>query len=62
VEVQLNGWDVVLVERNALNHTYVEVASRPAVQLRPGERRVIGPGVRVRLADVASFVMERPAP
>jgi hypothetical protein len=58
VELQLEGWEVVLIDRNSLNHTFLELPPEPPVQLRPGERRAIPPGARVHLADVSSFTYE----
>ena len=55
LQVQLDGWQVLVVDRDSMNHTFVEVPGRAAFQLRPGEPYPIPPGTMVRLGEEASF-------
>lgn len=56
--VQLDGWQVLVVDRDSMNHTFVEVPGRAAFQLRPGEPYPIPPGTVVRLGEEASFTYD----
>ena len=54
VEVRLEGWEVLVVDRGSTNGTTVEVPGQPPVLLRPNEPFLISPGSRITLADVVS--------
>lgn len=56
--LRLDGWQVQAVDRDSLNHTYVQVPGRPAFQLRPGEPYPLPPGTIVRLGDEIGFTYE----
>lgn len=60
LEVDLDGWQVLVVDCHSVNCTFVEAPGQPVRQLRPEEPCLIGPGTRVDLAHVAAFVYEVP--
>jgi len=60
IEIRLQDWHVVVVDRESLNHTFVELPGRPSQQLRPGEECVITPGTRVNLGEITSFTYRLP--
>lgn len=53
-EVRIEGWEVLVVDRNSTNGTFVEIPGQPPVMLRPMEPCLISPGTRITLADVAT--------
>jgi hypothetical protein len=61
VAIQLDGWQVQVIDRDSMNHTYVEIPGRPPFQIRPGEPYPVPPGSTVRLGDDVGFVFEADA-
>ncbi|MGN6696409.1 MAG: FHA domain-containing protein, partial [Aquihabitans sp.] len=61
VAIQLDGWQVQVIDRDSMNHTYVEIPGRPPFQIRPGEPYPLPPGSTVRLGDDVGFVFEADA-
>ncbi len=55
LEVRLVDWQVQIVDRDSMNHTFVALPGKPPTQLRPAEPFPIPPGTIVRLGDAASF-------
>jgi hypothetical protein len=53
-EVRLEGWEVLLVDRNSTNGTRVEIPGQPPQLLRPNDPILITPGTRVVFADVVT--------
>lgn len=53
-EVRIEGWEVLVVDRNSTNGTFVEIPGQLPVMLRPMEPCLISPGTRITLADVAT--------
>ncbi len=58
LEVRLEGWQVLVVDRQSTNGTVVTAPGRDPQRLRPGEPVPITPGTTVNLADEAEFVFE----
>lgn len=58
VELRLEGWQVLVVDRQSTNGTVVFAPGRDPQRLRPGEPVPITPGTRVNLADETEFVFE----
>jgi hypothetical protein len=58
LEVRLEGWQVLVIDRQSTNGTIVTAPGRDPQRLRPGEPVPITPGTRVNLADEAEFVFE----
>lgn len=56
--LRLDGWQVQAIDRDSLNHTFVQVPGRPAFQLRPGEPFPLPLGSVVRLGDEIGFTYE----
>ncbi|MBX3313685.1 MAG: FHA domain-containing protein [Actinobacteria bacterium] len=56
--VQIEGWQVQVVDRDSTNNTFVEIPGQPEFQLRPGEPFPIPPATRVRLGDEIEFTFE----
>lgn len=54
-EVRLVDWQVQVVDRDSMNHTYIEIPGQIAMQLRPAEPFPIPPGTKINLGD-AVFV------
>ncbi len=57
-EVRLVDWQVQVVDRDSMNHTFVEVPGQSPVQLRPAEAFPIPIGTVVSLGQLVSFVYE----
>jgi hypothetical protein len=53
-EVRLAEWQVHILDRESMNHTYVQLPGQTMFQLRPGEPFPIPPGTRIVFADVTS--------
>lgn len=51
-EVQLAGWQVQVIDRESMNHTFVQIPGQVLFQLRPGEPFPIPPGTRIVFAEV----------
>ena len=58
LEVRLEGWQVLVVDRRSVNATYVTAPGKAQLQIRPGEPQPIVPGTTVSLGDIVSFVYE----
>lgn len=58
LEVRIEDWQVLAVDRKSANNTFLEVPGEPAVQLRPNQPTLVPVGARLNLADVISFVYE----
>jgi hypothetical protein len=58
LEIRLEEWQVLVVDRQSSNGTVVELPGQGPVQIRPDEPCLIVPDTRVRLGDTASFVYE----
>ncbi len=58
LEIRLEGWQVLVVDRQSTNGTIVTAPGRDPQRLRPGEPVPITPGTRVSLADEAEFTFE----
>jgi len=57
-EIRLVDWQVQIVDRDSMNHTWVTVPQQAPMQLRPGEAVPIPPGTTVNLGDGATFTYE----
>lgn len=53
-EIRLEGWEVLVVDRDSTNGTRVEVPGQPPVLLRPHEPFLVSPGATITLADVVT--------
>lgn len=53
-EIRLVDWQVQVLDRESMNHTYVQLPGQVMFQLRPGEPFPIPPGTRITFADVTS--------
>ncbi|MCB0963084.1 MAG: FHA domain-containing protein [Acidimicrobiales bacterium] len=60
--IVLDGWQVLVVDRDSMNHTYVQIPGRDPFQLRPGEPCPVPPGTAIRLGDEIEVVFEAEAP
>ncbi|HVT64507.1 MAG TPA: FHA domain-containing protein [Mycobacteriales bacterium] len=58
VEVEIDGWHVLVRDLNSTNGTLVTLPGREPQLLRPEEHLPIPPGTRVALADDIYFVFE----
>lgn len=58
LEVRLEGWQVLVVDRQSTNGTVVKLPGREPRRLHPGEPHMITPGATVSLADEAEFRFE----
>ena len=58
VEVRLVDWQVLIVDRDSMNHTFVEVPGHAPVQLRPAEPFPILLGSIVSLGDAVRCTYE----
>ncbi len=58
IEVRLVDWQVQIVDRDSMNHTFIEVPGRSPLQLRPAEPYPIPPGTVVNLADAVRFTYD----
>lgn len=58
VETRLEGWQVLVVDRNSTNGTVIQLPGRPPQRLRSGEPFPITPGTTVVMADEVQFVYE----
>jgi hypothetical protein len=56
LEIRLDDWQVLVVDRNSTNGTTVRFPEREPVRLRAGEAMPIVPGTVVSLADEVEFV------
>lgn len=56
--LRLDGWQVHAIDRDSLNHTFVQVPGRPAFQLRPDDPYPLPLGSVVRLGDEVGFTYE----
>ena len=57
-EVQLEGWDVYVVDRGSKNGTFVEIPGHQPTKLRADEPCLVVPGTRISLADVVELHYE----
>lgn len=62
VEIRLEDWQVVVVDRESRNHTYVQLPGQELRQLYPHQGVPIVPGTRVDLGRTVSFVYEMEMP
>ncbi|MBS1846779.1 MAG: FHA domain-containing protein, partial [Actinobacteria bacterium] len=53
-EIQLADWQVRVVDRESMNHTFVQIPGQAMFQLRPGEPYPIPLGTRIAFGDVTS--------
>lgn len=53
-EIRLAEWQVQVIDRESMNHTFVQLPGQSMFQLRPGEPFPIPPGTRIIFADVTS--------
>lgn len=60
VEVRLEEWHVLVVDRHSANGTYVALPGEAPARLDPGTPCLVAPGAQVNLARVVSFVLEAP--
>ncbi len=58
LEVRLEGWQVLVVDRQSTNGTVITPPGRDPQRLRPDEAVPITPGTTVNLADEVEFVFE----
>lgn len=58
--VALEGWQVVVTDRESLNHTYVQLPGMAQQQLRPGIPLAITAGTRIELGETVGLVFEVP--
>ena len=61
-EIRLVDWQVQVVDRDSMNHTFVEIPGRSAFQLRPADPSPIPPGTRVNLGDALTFTFDAKTP
>lgn len=61
LEVRLEGWQVLVVDRQSTNGTTVQLPGREPVRLHPGEPFQIVPGSVVDMADEVTFTYEAEA-
>src|SRR4029079_6740747 len=55
LESRLVDWQVQVVDRDSVNHTYVEPPGLPSTQLRAAEPFPIPPDTVVRLGEATTF-------
>jgi hypothetical protein len=60
VEVRVDGWQVLVVDRDSTNGTTVVLPGRDPQRLRPGEPFPLPVGARVVLAEEVEFTFEVP--
>lgn len=60
LEVRVEGWRVMVVDRDSTNGTTVALPGRAPQRLRPDEPYPIPPGARVSLAEEIEFTFEVP--
>jgi len=58
VEIRIEGWQVLVVDKGSTNGTMVLLEGRPPQRLRPGEPFPLPLGGRVSLADEVDFTYE----
>lgn len=58
VEIRLEGWQVLVVDRQSTNGTVITAPGRDPQRLRPGEPVPITPGTVVNLAEEVRFTFE----
>lgn len=58
LEVRLEGWAVVVVDRRSTNASIVTLPDAPPARLAPDEPRTIVPGTTIRLGDVVTLTYE----
>ncbi len=58
LEVQIEDWHVLVVDRGSANGTLVEIPGHDGEALRPNQRCMIIAGTRVTLAEAASLTYE----
>jgi hypothetical protein len=58
VEVRLVDWQVLVLDRDSMNHTFVHIPGQNPFQLRPAEPFPIPPGTTVVLGDATGFTYE----
>ncbi len=52
-EIRLADWQVQVIDRESMNHTFVQLPGQVLFQLRPGEPFPIPPGSRIVFAEVS---------
>lgn len=60
LEVRLEGWQVLVVDRQSTNGTVITLPGRDPQRLRPGEPFPITIGTAVNLAEESEFTFEAP--
>lgn len=58
VELRIEEWQVVVVDRGSLNHTFVQVPGQQQRQLYPNDPTPIPPGTRISLGNAVSCTFE----
>ncbi len=53
-EIRLSDWQVQVIDRESMNHTFVQIPGQTMLQLRPGEPFSIPPGTRITFGEVTS--------
>jgi hypothetical protein len=57
-EIRLEDWQVLVIDRESVNSTFVQIPGQPLMRLRPGETCILSAGAEVNLGDWVSFVYE----
>jgi hypothetical protein len=52
-EIRIAEWQVQVIDRESMNHTFVQLPGQVLFQLHPGEPFPIPPGTRIVFAEVA---------
>jgi hypothetical protein len=58
VEVRLVDWQVLVLDRDSMNHTFVHIPGHAPFQLRPAEPFPIPPATTVVLGAATGFTYE----
>jgi pSer/pThr/pTyr-binding forkhead associated (FHA) protein len=58
VEIRVEGWQVLVLDRGSTNGTVITIPGRQPQRLRAGEPFPLPVGATVNLADEAQFVYE----
>lgn len=53
-EIRIADWQVQVIDRESMNHTFVQIPGQTMFQLRPGEAFPIPPGTRITFAELTS--------
>lgn len=60
LELNVEGWSMLVTDLDSANGTMVELPGRPPVRLRPGEAQLVEIGSIIRLADEVELRLDAP--